>query len=233
MNMLRLIVTLILVCTGLPIFGERILRDNILKVEPGDFIVVSQNKSFTLLAFVAKEGPLLSIEEVSVPSNKVSSNINWGKWFLDGSKGNTCWIRYQLNVNSGQITNAFSLSQNCPITFSQENNLLAKLILLDFKKIPLAERKRAGPQPAQGIADRRPVWQPRLMMDGHQIDGVSFDGWRARWPHDSSDLSGKLVEVYLPSDQGYVSYFPYWLEVQGMLGSAKVRIVDSGKGLKR
>lgn len=214
--------------------AEYILRENMQKVLPGDYIVAFQNKAYTLFMIYAKQGPILTVEEVSVPQNFLrNGQPDWREWLSNGAPGSTCWIRYRLNLQTSQIMDAYSFTQQGWVNLSGANNILAKLINLDFQKIPFEERKKAGAQPALGILDRRPVWQPRLMVNGSQIEGVPFDGWKARWPKDGSELSAKLIEIYLPSpESGYPAYFPYWLEVQGMIGSAKVRIIDSGNGLR-
>ena len=48
-----------------------------------------------------------------------------------------------------------------------------------------------------------------------------------------ADLSNKTIEIYLPrNSQIYPTYFPYWLQVNGVAGKAKIRIIDSGSRLK-
>lgn len=217
-----------------PLKAEYILRENMLKAEPGDYIVASQNKNFVVLMIYAKDGPILTIEEATIPENRVPSNFqSWKTWLADGAQGNTCWIRYRLNVQTGQMLEAYSFTRKSWFHFAHGDNILGKLIYLDFQFIAEKDRKKAGAQPGMGIADRRPMWQPRLVVEGQQLRGVPFNGWKSRWPNDNSDLSGKQIEIYLPiASNIYPSYFPYWLEVQGMTGSAKVRIVDSGKGIK-
>jgi hypothetical protein len=44
--------------------------------------------------------------------------------------------------------------------------------------------------------------------------------------------SGKSIEVYVPHENNkYPSYFPYWLQISGLISNAKVRIIDSGTGM--
>jgi hypothetical protein len=77
------------------------------------------------------------------------------------------------------------------------------------------------------------IWQPPLCFDGQKVEGATFDVWRSYWPHDSSELAGRLIEIYLPqAGSSYIAHFPYWLEVQGWTGRAKVRVFDTGRGLK-
>lgn len=214
--------------------AEKILHENLLKAEQGDFIVISQNKAYTLLTVQQKENSVLTLEEVTIPNNRISPSFtDWRSWFESGAHGATCWVRYRLNINTHQITYGYSFLQKNWITLSQADNVLLKLIHLNFSKIPNGERKKAGAPPPPGLPDKRPIWQPRLIVNGSQIKGAHFTGWRTYWPQDASDLSGKVIEVYLPENEGLApTYFPYWLEVQGMLGSVKIRIIDSGKGIQ-
>ena len=109
---------------------------------------------------------------------------------------------------------------------------MSKLLNLKFTLIPENARKRVGPRASSG-RESRPLWQPRMIVDGQPINGVLFDAWRTRWPADGSELSGKMIEVYLPKDtERYPAYFPYWLQINGAIGKAKVRIINSGNKLQ-
>ncbi len=104
------------------------------------------------------------------------------------------------------------------------------LLNLHFHLVPDSERRHVGLPPGYGKPDHRPLWHPRLIVGGTIVGHVSFAAWKARWPADGSELARKVVEVYLPESahDAYPSYFPYWLEVEGKLGSAKIRVIDSG-----
>jgi len=116
---------------------------------------------------------------------------------------------------------------------STVDNFLSKLLTLRMVKIPLNEMKKAGPKPPEGVPDNRHYWTPRVVYEGSTVHDVQFEAWRTKWPRDSNELSGKSIIVYLPKDdKRYPSHFPYWLEIQGMLGKAKIRIIDSGRNLK-
>lgn len=210
------------------------LRENLKSAKSGDFLVTAQGKNYTVLIIKDSSGDNLSIEEITVPSARISTKtpFSWRNWISNGADGNTCWILYNINLSSGTIQQAFSYSRNEWINVPQSQSFLSTLLNLRLEPIPNQERKRVGPPPSSDSPDRRPLWQPPLIVDGQTIAGVSFDGWRTRWPKDGGELSGKLIEVYLPTDKTkYPAYFPYWLQVTGMIGKAKVRIVDSGSGL--
>lgn len=212
------------------------LRENLKQAKAGDYLVTSQGKNYAILYINSKDGENLSVEEITVPSTRISTKapFSWRKWIEEGAKGNTCDILYNINLNSGTIQQAFSYTRNEWVTVPQSQNFLSTLLNLALEPIPEEERKKVGPPPASDKQDRRATWQPNLIVDGQAIAGVTFDGWRTRWPKDGGELSGKLIEIYVPRDSTkYPAYFPYWLQITGMVGKAKVRIVDSGSGLKR
>lgn len=212
--------------------AELVLRNNLQRAQPGDYIVISAGKTQTLLLIIGKKDPFLTIEEIAVPESKRQTDVSWKEWVKQGSPGNTSWVRYDVDLQTGKMVHYYSFTKKNWFEIADADNFLSKLLNLKFTLIPENARKRLGPKPRSG-PEMRPVWQPRLIMDGKQVDGVIFDAWRTRWPRDNSDLSEKAIEVYLPRDsQRYPSYFPYWLQINGAIGKAKVRIIDSGNQLQ-
>lgn len=212
---------------------ELLLRDNLNRAKAGDYLVTAQNKNYSILIIRSKEGEQLSIEEITMPTSRVpQNNFSWKSWVQKGAPGHTCWVMYMIDLPTGAMQQTFSYTRNEWITIPQSQNFLSTLLNLRLKRISDDERKKVGPPPASDSFDRRPYWQPALIVDGNAVKGVTFDAWRTMWPKDSTDLSGKLIEVYLPKNNDkYPSYFPYWLQVSGVVGNAKVRIVDSGSEL--
>lgn len=213
---------------------ELLLRDNLKQAKSGDYLVTAQNKNYTILLIRQKEADILSIEEITVPAKCIAADktFSWRRWVESGAKGNTSWLLYNIHLSTGALQHTFSFSRNEWITIPQSQNFLSTLLNLRLKAIPFDERKKVGPRPFADSTDRRSLWQPSLIVEGKIIQGVAFDGWRTHWPKDGSELSGKMIEIYLPQDsQKYPAYFPYWLQISGIIGKAKVRIVDSGSGL--
>jgi hypothetical protein len=210
--------------TAVPLF----LKDKLHKANPGDFIVTARNKNFTLWHVYDRTPEELLIEEITVPAKNISLNDqSWRDWVGNGAYGNTAWIVYTINLNNGSIQNIYSYTHQSWMTLAQGENLLSILLNLPFQLVPERERRKIGSR-----HHVRTLWQPPLIVDGQIIPGAPFDSWRTVWPKDGSDLSGKTIEMYLPQDDSiYPAYLPYWLEVSGMVGKAKVRIVDSGKNL--
>ncbi len=207
-----------------------VFRENLKKAVPGDYLVTAQNKSYTFLHIYSKGNDVLTLEEITVPARKAPhKNYSWKKWAEDGAPFHTSWNMYDIQLSTGEVLRAFSLTKNTWYEVPQSDHFFSTLLNLRFVRIPSNERKRVG-LPSLEIYDRRPFWQPKVIVDGKSIEGVNFGAWRAHWPKDNSDLSGKTIEVFVPEDnQQYPAYFPYWLQINGMVGSAKIRIVDSGR----
>ena len=237
--MVRILCTLFLLMTAFCGATEtrQILRENIVKANPGDYIVTNQGKNYTILLIREKLPEGLIIEEITVPSSRFPGNTytKWKSWIEEGAPGHTGWFMYQLNTQTGAMNHAFSFPKNGWFEIAAADNFLSGLLNLNFQYIPPQSRKRVGPRHANGtiVPEERRIWNPQMVVDGQIIPNVHFSAWQTYWPKDGSDLAGKLIEIYIPEENDrYPSYFPYWLQISGMIGKAKIRIVDSGTGLK-
>jgi hypothetical protein len=209
---------------------ELFLRNNLQRAQPGDYLVISANKTQTLMHIYDKQDQILTIEEIAVPEGKRASNISWKEWVRQGAPGNTSWVMFDIDLRTGQMIRYYSFTKRNWFEIPNADNFLSKLLNLKFTKIPDNARKRIGPKIHSG-PELRSLWQPRMIVEGKTITGIKFDAWRTKWPRDGSDLSGKTIEVYLPHDS-YPAYFPYWLQINGAIGKAKIRIIDSGSQLQ-
>lgn len=208
-----------------------VLRENLKKAQKDDFIVTAANKNLTVLHIYDLDGDRLTIEEITVAENrKIPQVYTWQEWIGQGAPYHSSWMMYEIDLKSGQILKSYSFTKHCWMRVSDGDSFLSKLLNLRFSKIPEEKRKRVGRGPNKG---GRPLWQPQMIVNGQRVPGVEFDAWKTQWPRDGGDLSGKLIEVYLPKESDrYPSYFPYWLEISGFVGSAKIRIIDSGHGMR-
>jgi hypothetical protein len=216
-----------------PLQGDELfLRNNLQRAQPGDYIVISANKTQTLMHIHARDNQILTIEEIAIPARKRSPKIGWKDWVIQGAPGNTSWVMYDIDLPTGQMVRYYSFTKKNWFEIPDADNFLSKLLNLKFNKIPENARKRVGPRPRSG-KDMRGFWQPQMIVEGQAVKGVIFDAWRTHWPRDGSDLSGKTIEIFLPRDrQRYLAYFPYWLQINGVIGKAKIRIIDSGSQLQ-
>lgn len=211
---------------------EFVLKNNLRLAKPGDYLVVSCNKTLTLMHISAKSEGFLTIEEIAVPENQRSSAQSWKDWVAANAPGNTSWVTYDIDLGTGQMSHYYSYTKKNWYEIPEADNFLSKLLTLKLVKIPEYERKRIGSK-SFSSPDMRPFWQPRMMVEGKAIEGILFDAWKTDWPTDGSELSNKTIEVYLPKNHTpYPSYFPYWLQVNGVAGKAKIRVIDTGSHLQ-
>lgn len=211
---------------------ELFLRNNLQRAQPGDYLVISANKTQTLMHIYDKQNQILTLEEIVVPESKRAANVSWKEWVRQGAPENTSWVMYDIDLHTGKMIRYYSFSKKNWFEIPDADNFLSKLLNLKFTKIPNNARKRIGPKINSG-PELRSLWQPRMVVEGKIIKGVMFDAWRTTWPRDGSELSGKTIEVYLPHDsQRYPAYFPYWLQINGAIGKAKIRMIDSGSQLQ-
>lgn len=216
---------------SLSLEANLLLRDNFTRAQKGDFIVVAQGKNYSLLHIYAKGSNELTIEEISIPSSKVPKNdFTWKGWVQNGAMGCSSRVIYVIDPTTGLLRNFYTLRQGRWYEMMPQSSFLPTLLNLQFSYVPPTQRRRIGINfAAEG---GRTLWQPKMIVDGYTIEGVQFNAWKATWPKDGSDLSGKTIEVYLPEESSsYPAYFPYWLQISGIVGNAKIRIVDSGSQL--
>lgn len=222
----------LLLAVALPLYGadEIHLRDNLGLARKGDYLVTAQGKMATMLHIFDRSPNTLAIEEISIPMAQLPCSFEgWKQWMKIGAPGNTSWMVYVIELKSGNMQQCYSITKRSWVNISQANNFLTTLLNLPFTLIPDWQKKKAGPPPLLGVPDRRPAWQPRMIVEGKEVAGVLFNAWRAHWPKDGSILSNKTIEVYLPQDNAkYPSYFPYWLQISGVVGKAQIHIIDSG-----
>lgn len=231
MNKFLSYLTILFLVVSMSLEASLLLRDNLAKAQQGDFIVIAQGKNYNLLHIYAKNSTDLTIEEISVPSSKIpKKDFSWKMWAQNGATNCSSRVVYTLDSRTGQIRSFYTLKQGRWYEISPQSNFLPTLLNLQFNYIPPSQRRRVGIN-FTGESGRA-LWQPKMIVDGFNIEGVPFNAWKAIWPKDGSDLSGKTIEVYLPEENtSYPAYFPYWLQISGLVGNAKIRIVDSGKQL--
>jgi hypothetical protein len=216
--------------------GAMFLIDRLQRAQVGDYIVTAIDNNYTVLIVKEKFDHQMSIEEISIPAARLLNPrfrwAGWRKWVESGSPGNTSWVMYTIHLPSGKMREYYSYTQNTWIDMATVDNFLTKLLTLRMVRVPSKDLKRVGPPPFAGAEDKRKYWYPTMTYEGEILYNVAFEAWRTRWPRDCSEVSGKTITIYVPEeDKRYPSYFPYWLEIKGMLGKAKIRMIDSGREL--
>src|SRR6187401_3306624 len=104
---MRFLLLFLVLLQGL--FGDMYLRDNLKKTKAGDFIVAAQGKTVSLLRVIKNEEGKLTLEEISAPIK--TCPYSWRSWAQSGAPGNTSWVIYQIDLASGRMLSAYSLTR--------------------------------------------------------------------------------------------------------------------------
>ncbi len=228
---MKYLFTLFLLCSAL-IADEIQLKYQLNTAAAGNYVVTEQGKTYAFLYVREKNSSQIIIEEVAIPaSNFTRQNIGWKQWFESGAAGHTLWTISQINLDTGSFEETFSYTHQGWVDMSESNSFLSTLLNLRFSEVPEQDRKRVGLPPGSNRQDNRPIWNPRVIVEGCALANVPFMAFRTIWPKDHTELSCKPIDVYLPytiEGANYPSFFPYLVEVEGKVGNAKLRVVDSG-----
>jgi len=205
------------------------LLDLLCEATAGDYWVATEGQNQTLLLIREQSGDFLVLDEITRPNQgKIES---WKVWTEEGARGSTSWISHKVDLTTGRICASYSHTKGAIVESGPLNLFLSTLFRLQFQPMSDLYRRRVGPITAADPMSR-PLWQPRLTLEGKVIKGAHFDAWSAQWPCDGSDLSGKSVTIYLLKENGnYPKTLPYWVEINDGLYTAKLRIIDSGRDL--
>ena len=234
MKQILALATTLFLCVVFFAHGDDLyLRNNLFKAKVGDYIVTSANRTNTVLVITGKSDYAIQIQEVCVPEERFPPGMSsWRQWLEQKAPGHTSWIVYDVSPQDGRLLESFSYTKNGWLESGATDNFLGTLLNLRLQPLETKQRRRVG-RSSLDAKDSRGFWQPRLVVEGHTVPNASFNAWRTRWPNDGTELASKNIELYLPSDEGtYPAYFPYWLQVSGVAGKARMRIIDSGMGLR-
>lgn len=209
------------------------LKEGLSQAVKGSYLVIEQDKTCTLIFVREHLGESIVLEEISVPAATFAKQkTGWKLWLEKGAQGHTSWIVSQISLRNGKFEEAFSYTRQGWIDMSEAGSFFTTLLNLPFEEVTQADRRRVGLPPGYRRAENRPIWNPRLVVEGAIVANVSFTAFRTRWPADGTELSRKKIEIYLPDlaadDTRCPLYFPYWLEVDGKYTNVKVRVIDSG-----
>ena len=216
----------------LPLYGETLyLKNSLNKAKKGDYVVTAQAKDLTLWHIQDRNDDAVLIEEITIPQSR-AKQMSWKEWVKQRAPYHVAWVVYAIELKTGKLLSYYNVDSQCYVSVKKEDPFLTTLLNLPFTQMPLNTRKRIG-----SLFDRsddpRNFWQPPMIVNGKRVDDVFFDHFRTVWPNDRSQLAGKNVEIYLPTkDSPYPAYFPYWLQISGGFGKARLRIVDTGNDME-
>lgn len=208
------------------LFGNQTLADRFTFAKPGQYVVTEQNGTLSLLLIRDKVGKKLTLEEVTAPKIKLDpKSTNWQHWLNEKAPGCSSWIGYQIDLESGQLTESYSYLRGSFLYIDEKEHFFAKLLKLPLKEVPTDEKRKIGPQPNAEEPDFRADWSPpKLKKEQH------FLSKKASWPKDGSALSQSSIELYFDADSDS-SPFPYWTEISSSHYHLNLRAIAVGSQL--
>lgn len=200
----------------------------------GEYIVINRNGIYTLMYIHDINCEHLMMQEISISEQKFKPlKLNWKEWMAKGAPRHTSWLGYEINLNSGLISELYSFNRQTHLQTDKLESFITTLLNLDFKPMAEEKRRKIGPPPSDLSKDNRKFWSPPMKFEGEYISDAHFSSFQATWPEDGSELGGKNIEVFLlDPGQTYPSYLPYWLQIDNQLVSTKFRITDTGNNME-
>ena len=202
------------------------MREKFFNGEPGYYAVYESQKTTTVLHLHSKKDSTIIIEEISAPSTSINKSWDYKSWVSKGAPGNTSWIQYEFDLQTGNLLECYSFTREGWLT--SNDGLLSTLLNLELKPISEKNRKRVGATPPHHAIDIRPIWNPPKFVHGKQIKYAKFDALKTHWPADESEIAGRKIEIYF-DQTGFP--FPYWVEIKGKIDT-NIHAIDSGNEMQ-
>src|SRR3990167_6146394 len=200
------------------------------QAQPGDYVVTEQEGHYSLLWIRSCDKSRFLVEVITLPTAGVNlKTMRWEKWVAERAPGHTSWVLYALQRPSGKLLRCFSLSTQGWVTLSPQEQFFTRLLSLPLEAVPDAERKRIGAPPQEEESDRRPLWNPPLVIEGKKQPRTRCAAYQGLWT-EPGPLEGCRVALYF-SDALPRFPFPCWLEVHSAHYHFQSRALDSGRGL--
>ena len=193
-------------------FGEHLHE-----LKTGDEVVYDFQRSVTLLRVLKTSGTVIKLQVATATKDVAEREgfSSWLAWANGGCPGAATNETLELQIGEHPMV----LSRD-----AKEAEWLVTLLGLTPSRISDRARKKAGPAPMPEEIDLRKPWQPRVMVDGHNVGGAS-DAYSFHWPNDTGPLSDRTIIAYFPRSTTAVPALPYWLESPS--SSAYVGVLDS------
>ncbi len=206
------------------------LKDRVQKAKNGDYIVAEANKMITVLAIRSIGPSTLILEEISAPTQNLKKlPASWPSWVREKAPGHTSWSMIEIDLRTGQVLECYSFSRSSWIQISRQESLFSTLLQLPLHPTPLDKQRKIGPPPVSDEPDRRKLWVPPLVFEGHKLENAHFDVFDTTWPSDGTELAGQAVSLYFDTEKRFP--FPFWIQIETSHATAALRTIDAGSNL--
>ncbi|MBN4066690.1 hypothetical protein JYU14_01235 [Simkania negevensis] len=224
---------LLLATTAVHAKEELYLKESIATANPGDYVIIQQGETLTLLHIQNKTDNSILFEEVSAPAAllPLPRTQQWESWLWSNAPGHTSWSLFEITLANTTAVKHYSFSRGTWLHAEEGSSFLSTLLSIPFEKIPPSQRRKTGS--STGVqSESSPIWQPPVYFQGERKENIYLDAWRGTWPKDSSPLSKKQIEIYLPTQEINIPRsFPYWIQIANDPTHHNWRIIDSGTHL--
>lgn len=209
--------------------GKQLLAELGASAKPGQYMVLSLNRHYNFLKIIGLDAQKLVLEEIAISwSKRDRQKEDWKQWRQRGAPGNHLWLETTIDLQTGEILSTYSHTHQSLVSSEKRENFFSTLLTLKAQKIPQERRRKLGPAPKIDSKDTRPLWQPKLVFEGKELQSASFEAFEAQWPKDRSELSGKRLFFYLPQRTSAPAFLPHFIEVSALAANSVVQAVDSG-----
>jgi hypothetical protein len=203
-----------------------VINDRLQAKHEGDFLVLEEKKMITLISIRSVSEKSIIVEEISAPKEMIRPNdLSWSEWVQRKAPGHTSWALLDIPRNTADPIQCYSFSKGVWVHLDAKEHLLAHLLHLKLEEVPVHERRRIGPPPMHGEADRRKIWQPQVGLDKK----IAFIPHQTMWPQDDSPLSGQKIILYFDASQEFI--FPVWIQVETTHLNVALKTVGVGHHL--
>ena len=143
-----IIFNLLFICLSTAGFAttEVSLIDRMATAKPGDYGVISLDRTVTLLRIESIQNKVLTLEELSVPESFAGTD-SWREWYRSGSSGASSHLLHLFNLKDGRLLRTYSYSQMAWMDPGTGMDFFTTLITLPFKEVGVDKRRRIGIPP--------------------------------------------------------------------------------------
>ncbi|NDE63288.1 MAG: hypothetical protein EB053_02925 [Chlamydiae bacterium] len=204
----------------IPLFGFS-FKEKCLTSSKGDYIVYQQGHQLIYLSIYDITANTIVIEEIhSLDSNQHLKLNNVLDWVLQGGKGASQWILYEMLSETGAIIEAYAPTKRSFFNFDQDPPLLSRLFLTKWDEMPDSRRKI--------IPSTKKVWSPQKKIKNLPVHLEKSTLYRKFWEKDQSFLSELRIDLHFDPQQ--TDTFPYMIDIQNSVRPlARFYQVDQGK----
>ncbi len=169
-----------------PLFAFQSIQDAFAAAEKGQFAVYQRGKILSLLHVKEIKETSFILEEITCPAFIAKGMFDWKNWVQKGAKGSTSWAVFEIDRTTGEVIEAFSYTKNLFLSTTAANGFLSTLFQAPLKALSQEERRKVGPPPLEGDIDRRPLWNPPMILDYEAKPSPSYFVASSVWPDDGS-----------------------------------------------